>query len=59
MKCWVCGSDKNKFLWGKEFNNELISSDFAITNGKVRAPAVEKKKRNQTPCIKCFSTVEV
>lgn len=32
MKCWICGSDKNKFLWGKEFNNELISSDFAITN---------------------------
>jgi len=34
MKCWVCGSDKNKFLWGKEFNNELVSSDFAITNDK-------------------------
>jgi 2-polyprenyl-3-methyl-5-hydroxy-6-metoxy-1,4-benzoquinol methylase len=32
MTCWVCGSDKNKFLWGKEFNNELVSSDVAITN---------------------------
>lgn len=32
MKCWICGSDKNKFLWGKEFNKELVSSDVAITN---------------------------
>lgn len=34
MKCWVCGSDKNKFLWGREFNDELVPSDFAITNDK-------------------------
>lgn len=32
MECWVCGSNKNKFLWGKEFNKELVSSDVAITN---------------------------
>ncbi len=32
IKCWVCGSDKNKFLWGKEFDNGLKSSDVAITN---------------------------
>lgn len=32
MKCWVCGSTKNKFLWGKEFDTHLVSSDVAITN---------------------------
>ena len=32
MKCWICGSDKNKFLWGKEFKEGLSPSDFAITN---------------------------
>lgn len=34
MKCWVCGSDNSKFLWGREFNDELVPSDFAITNDK-------------------------
>ncbi|MDQ3021251.1 MAG: class I SAM-dependent methyltransferase [Bacteroidota bacterium] len=32
MKCWVCGSNKNKFLGGKEFKKNLVPSDVAITN---------------------------
>ncbi|MEO6693946.1 MAG: class I SAM-dependent methyltransferase [Ignavibacteria bacterium] len=31
-KCWVCGSKNRIFLWGKEFDNGLVSSDVAITN---------------------------
>lgn len=34
MKCWVCKSDKNKFLWGNASQDNLVSSDIAITNDK-------------------------